>query len=145
MPKKNNITFAKPEEPAFIRKLKEQVGYKEGPTISDKTRKQEEDDQPDHDHTDPEDEKPTVVVLKDGDLTAEEADEIQRDLDLDDKTPGKFQFRKPVNKSSKGLTSSTKRARDQVETSPLKSEPTKKPKSQPKKSLLSFDDEEEEN
>lgn len=36
MPKKHNIAYVKPEEPSFLRKLKEQIGYKEGPTVDTK-------------------------------------------------------------------------------------------------------------
>lgn len=28
--------FSKPEEPAFLRKIKQRVGYKEGPTVDTK-------------------------------------------------------------------------------------------------------------
>lgn len=90
---KRNISYIKPAEPSFLRKIKEQIGYKEGPTVDTKVgqveisynlsiecalckrcyfnfKKQlsayeEEDDSID--------EQPTVVVLKPGDLTAEEA------------------------------------------------------------------------
>lgn len=33
---KRNITYVKPEEPSFLKKLKLQVGYKEGPTVDTK-------------------------------------------------------------------------------------------------------------
>ena len=151
MPKKNNITFNKPQEPEFIRKMKEKIGWKEGPTVETKLQN-EEDTEPDYDHIDPQDEKPVVVVLKEGDLTAEEAEEIQKDIDLDDKTPGKFQFRKPdkSKQQSSGLSASTKRPRDDDKDSQddkrLRQETTsKKDSSKSKqKSLLSFADEDEE-
>src|SRR5581483_1413244 len=75
------------------------------------------DDDPEDQHVEPDDEKPTVVILKDGDLTAEEAEQIQKDLDLDDKTPGKIKFRKPTTTNSKrtssdtGLNASTKKVK----------------------------------
>ena len=34
--KKHNISYIKPEEPKFLRDLKIQAGYKEGPTIETK-------------------------------------------------------------------------------------------------------------
>lgn len=34
--KKHNVSYIKPNEPKFLRKLKEQIGYKEGPTIDTK-------------------------------------------------------------------------------------------------------------
>lgn len=36
---KRNVAYIKPQEPEFLRKLKEQVGYKEGPTVDTKVRK----------------------------------------------------------------------------------------------------------
>lgn len=33
---KRNIAYIKPQEPSFLRKIKEQVGYKEGPTVDTK-------------------------------------------------------------------------------------------------------------
>lgn len=33
---KRNITYVKPNEPKFLRKLKEEIGYKEGPTVDTK-------------------------------------------------------------------------------------------------------------
>merc|ERR1711920_592818 len=65
-------SFAKPADPSFIRRIKEQMGYKEGPSLEDKmlTAAGVDDDQ------DVDGEMPTVVVLKDGDLTQEEADKL---------------------------------------------------------------------
>lgn len=34
--KKHNVSYMKPDEPKFLRELKEQVGYKEGPTVDTK-------------------------------------------------------------------------------------------------------------
>lgn len=34
--KRNNILYVKPNEPAFLRKMKQQAGYKEGPTVDTK-------------------------------------------------------------------------------------------------------------
>ncbi|XP_076225230.1 uncharacterized protein KIAA1143 homolog isoform X1 [Nomia melanderi] len=36
--KKHNVSYIKPDEPKFLRELKEQVGYKEGPTIDTKVQ-----------------------------------------------------------------------------------------------------------
>ena len=70
--KKHNISYIKPDEPKFLRELKEQVGYKEGPTIDTKREVLPEDS--DDDRDEPTEEQPVVVVLNSGDLTAEEAD-----------------------------------------------------------------------
>jgi len=34
--KRNAVMFAKPGDPAFLRRMKEQLGYKEGPSIDTK-------------------------------------------------------------------------------------------------------------
>ena len=143
MSKKSKITFNKPPEPEFMRKMKEKVGWKDdGPTVETKREIQILDDFVEE----PEDESPTVVVLTEGHLTKEEADEVQRDLDLDDKRPGKFQFKKPKESSkSTGLTaSSVKRACDATLNKSEKKMRVddKKPHS---KLLLSFCDDEEDN
>lgn len=36
MSKRNNITYIKPADPKFLRQIKEQIGYKEGPTVETK-------------------------------------------------------------------------------------------------------------
>lgn len=36
MSKRNKISYIKPREPSFIRKLKEEANYKEGPTVDTK-------------------------------------------------------------------------------------------------------------
>ncbi|XP_065570713.1 uncharacterized protein KIAA1143 homolog isoform X3 [Artemia franciscana] len=75
MSKRNNIGFSKPPEPAFIRRIKEQIGYKEGPNIDTKREVLEIDE----DFEEKEDDKPTIVVLKSGDLTQEEAEKLEKD------------------------------------------------------------------
>lgn len=91
---KRNVAYIKPDEPAFLKKIKEQVGYKEGPTVDTKVGYvrmylriqnitdflQRENLNPitDEDLEDTQDEQPTVVVLQPGDLTAEEAAEVNK-------------------------------------------------------------------
>lgn len=36
MSKRNKISYIKPQEPSFIRKLKQESNYKEGPTVDTK-------------------------------------------------------------------------------------------------------------
>lgn len=36
MSKRNNVSYIKPADPTFLRQLKEQIGYKEGPGIEAK-------------------------------------------------------------------------------------------------------------
>lgn len=63
------MAFLKPAEPAFIARMKEQAGYKEGPSVDTKREALAFDDEDSDDH---DDEQPQVVVLNEGDLTAEE-------------------------------------------------------------------------
>lgn len=36
MPKKNQVAFVRPADPKFLRLMKEQIGYSDGPTIEAK-------------------------------------------------------------------------------------------------------------
>lgn len=38
MSKRNKVAYIKPNEPSFIRKLKQEANYKEGPNIDTKVR-----------------------------------------------------------------------------------------------------------
>ncbi|XP_005187683.1 uncharacterized protein KIAA1143 homolog [Musca domestica] len=80
---KRNIAYIKPQDPSFLAKLKQEIGYKEGPNVDTKRQKLEnlEDNFSDSEEPEREDEKPLVVVLKSGDLTAQEAEEEQKRLE----------------------------------------------------------------
>lgn len=151
--KARGVSWVKPAEPSFLRKFKTDVGYKEGPTVE--TKRQEMPVLDDDSGDDREDELPQVVVLKSGDLTAEEVKKIKGDMssgaDKDDPPPsdGKILFKKPAKRSSsdkfQGITasSSKKRKSDGGE----KEEEEKKEKLGKKvknTSLLSFGGDEEE-
>ncbi|KAG9276374.1 hypothetical protein AMEX_G8686 [Astyanax mexicanus] len=149
MSKKGNVSWVKPSEPSFLRKFKNDVGYKEGPTVE--TKKQQmptfDDDSGD---SDKEDEMPQVVVLKKGDLSADEVLQIKKDKDSkkDDQPPpdGKIIFKKPEKRSSdkfEGITASSSKKKKKSEDG----EKEKESKSGVKvknSSLLSFGDDEEE-
>ena len=97
------------------------------------------EDREDHD-----DEKPVVVVLGDGDLTATEAETEMTGTDNNDDAPplpgAKIMFKKPVKRSGSKDQNDTISEEDLVAVSkPKKSKKTKKAKS-----LLSFDEDEEE-
>ncbi|XP_061393281.1 uncharacterized protein KIAA1143 homolog [Musca vetustissima] len=79
---KRNIAYIKPQDPSFLAKLKQEIGYKEGPNVDTKRQKLEnlEDNISDSDEPEREDEKPLVVVLNSGDLTAQEAEAEQKRL-----------------------------------------------------------------
>lgn len=121
-------------EPAFITKMKQQIGYKEVvPDIDSKRTGVNEGDDDDDDER--EDEKPQVVVLKSGDLTAEEAEAEMRTND-EGKIGDKIVFKKPKKDQ--------KRPNEDREERDEKVEKKKKKKSTPNKSLLSFDEDDEE-
>ncbi|KAF6202263.1 hypothetical protein GE061_004661 [Apolygus lucorum] len=74
---KRNIAYIKPKEPAFLARLKQEAGYKEGPSVD--TKKEQLPSLNSSDESDGED-QPLVVVLKPGDLTKEEAEAVVKDL-----------------------------------------------------------------
>ncbi|XP_060103471.1 uncharacterized protein KIAA1143 homolog isoform X2 [Heteronotia binoei] len=150
MSKRNQVSYVKPAEPAFLSRFKEQVGYREGPTVDTKEQLPVAED--DGDESDKEDEQPQVIVLKKGDLTAEEAMKIKREIketskatdDEPDSADGKIVFRKPSKRPSgekySGLTaSSSKKKKETKMIPPTMQNTTKQVKNS---SLLSFDEDE---
>ncbi|XP_028986333.1 uncharacterized protein KIAA1143 homolog [Betta splendens] len=114
--KPSGVSWVKPSEPSFLKKFKNDVGYKEGPTVDTKRQTMPSLDDDDS-GSDREDELPQVVVLKSGDLTAEEVKKIKGEADgdaeKDDEPPpdGKILFKKPAKRSSsdkfQGITASS--------------------------------------
>ncbi|XP_052861130.1 uncharacterized protein KIAA1143 homolog [Anopheles cruzii] len=131
MPKRN-VAFIKPEEPSFLKKMKEQIGYKEGPSVDDK-REAIENYSDDSDDEEKEDERPQVVVIKEGDLTEAEADKAFKE-----------ESEKPADLSQKIVFKSKKAKLDKADDKP-KAEQKKPRKAKDKQhSKLSFDAEDEE-
>ncbi|XP_034232962.1 uncharacterized protein KIAA1143 homolog [Thrips palmi] len=141
--RKRNVAFLKPDEPAFITRMKAAAGYKEGPTVDTKREALSFDE----DGDDYDDEEPQVVVLKEGDLTAEEASKakVEKEEGPADLTQ-RVVFKKPdkAKKTESSETpnidsSSLKKSSDKEDT---KTSSKKKLKA---KSVLSFtvDDEED--
>ncbi|CAM4703266.1 unnamed protein product [Leuciscus chuanchicus] len=125
MSKKGNVSWVKPAEPSFLKKFKNDVGYKEGPTVDTKKQQMPQCDDGDSADSDREDEMPQVVVLKKGDLSAEEVLKVKKDTkdtdsDTDEPPPtdGKIVFKKPVKRSSdkfKGITASSSKKKKKSE------------------------------
>uniref|UniRef100_A0A3B5MH05 Zgc:77056 n=1 Tax=Xiphophorus couchianus TaxID=32473 RepID=A0A3B5MH05_9TELE len=149
--KASGVSWVKPAEPSFLKKFKTDVGFKEGPNVD--TKRQAMPTPDDDSGSDKEDELPQVVVLKSGDLSADEVKKLKDEVRDGEAPPdGKILFKKPAKRSSsdkfQGITASSSkkkkkedRAGEQDEDKDRKSE--KKVKNN---SLLSFgDDEEEEN
>jgi len=134
---KGKVGFSKPPEPKFIRELKAKVGYKEPIGLDAKMGggdgeggfSGEMEDREDRD-----DEKPTIVVMKNGDLTEEEvkSEETSVKQDVVEEVPadGRIMFKKPTKRESSEKHSDTEVRQ-------------KKKKKEKAASLLSFDDEEE--
>ncbi|XP_048415854.1 uncharacterized protein KIAA1143 homolog [Stegostoma tigrinum] len=150
MSKRSNISYVKPAEPAFLRKFKEDVGYKSGPTVETK-RQQLTPVDSDSGPSDLEDEQPQVVVLRKGDLTAEEAAKVKQNAENSKKSEepepedGKHVFRKPAKRSSgdtfAGLTAtSSKKKKEERKEQTEYSNSENKPKQVKNTSLLSFED-----
>ncbi|KAL4657407.1 hypothetical protein GN956_G4228 [Arapaima gigas] len=152
MSKKGNVSWVKPAEPSFLRKFKNDVGFKEGPTVD--TKRQQlptaEDDSGDSER---EDEMPQVVVLKEGHLTAEEAKNIKAKMKTaeEEERPlpdGKILFKKPTKRSSEkiqGLFTTSSKKKKAKEAKGKEDSAQKKVKNS---SLLSFgrdEDEDEDN
>merc|ERR1711942_279283 len=112
---KRGIAYIKGEEPNFLKKFKQQIGYKEDATVEDKFRKSDQlPHGPDPDEEEKDDEKPSVVQLRATDLSAEEAEvewrRCQAEADVRTKDEegvmrgpptddqGKIRFRKPKKK-----------------------------------------------
>ncbi|XP_034260084.1 uncharacterized protein KIAA1143 homolog isoform X6 [Pantherophis guttatus] len=109
MSKKSQVSYVKPAEPAFLSRFKERIGYREGPTVD--TKREQLPASEDDSGSDKEDEQPRVIVLKKGDLTAEEVATIKEELkEVPEADPevGKIIFRKPPKRSAEenyfGLT-----------------------------------------
>ncbi|XP_013888058.1 uncharacterized protein KIAA1143 homolog [Austrofundulus limnaeus] len=143
--KASGVAWVKPAEPSFLKKFKSDVGYKEGPSVD--TKRQVMPALDDDSGSDREDELPQVVVLKSGDLTAEEAKKVKDgksaggDAEKDGEAPpdGKILFKKPAKRSSsnqfQGITVSSSKKKKSDEKMEKKETSGVKIKNQ---SLLSF-------
>ncbi|XP_017022936.1 uncharacterized protein KIAA1143 homolog [Drosophila kikkawai] len=154
----NNITYVKPQEPSFLAKLKAEIGYKEGPTVDTKRQRLETDpDREDYDsgedekRPEREDEQPQVVVLKPGDLSAEEA-QLEKQLaakelaekraDLNQPIVFKQRVKQPNVEADKSESGTSKKSGNKPENTGKKSK-SKKSKSAATTSKLSFNEDEE--
>ncbi|XP_011160423.1 uncharacterized protein KIAA1143 homolog [Solenopsis invicta] len=128
--KKHNISYIKPNEPKFLRELKEQIGYKEGPTVD--TKREALPELSDDEKEDLADEKPIVVVLNSGDLTAEEADAFNKQKEKEENDA-------PADLSKKIIFRKTKAADAASDTIVTDKPVKKKAKKEKQKAVLSFD------
>uniref|UniRef100_A0A2K5RIF6 DUF4604 domain-containing protein n=1 Tax=Cebus imitator TaxID=2715852 RepID=A0A2K5RIF6_CEBIM len=140
MSKWNQVSYVWPTEPAFLARFKERVGHREGPTIETKRIQPQLPDE-DGDHSDKEDEQPQVVVLKKGGLSLEEVMKIKAEINAaraDEELASR-----PSNEKCLGLTASSKKEEaheDETNQDSVKKNSQKQIKNS---SLLSFDNEDE--
>lgn len=128
--KKHNISYIKPNEPKFLRELKEQIGYKEGPTVD--TKREVLPEVFNDEKEELTDEKPVVVVLNSGDLTAEEVDAFKAQREKEENNA-------PADLSKKIIFRKTKVAETDSDTIPTDKPMKKKVKKEKQKVILSFD------
>lgn len=139
--KRGGVQFSRPQEPSFLRKIKEQVGYKD-PKEDVNAKRIPNQDGLDHDQEEQDEEKPTVVVLNEGDLTAEEAENLNQksEKELEESGPkdGRILFKKPVKRKpdDNNVENVTQDKCDIKSKKKKKEKPTNH-------NLLSFNDEEE--
>ncbi|XP_012054517.1 PREDICTED: uncharacterized protein KIAA1143 homolog isoform X2 [Atta cephalotes] len=127
--KKHNVSYIKPNEPKFLRELKEQIGYKEGPTVD--TKREVLPKIFDDEREELADEQPVVVVLNSGDLTAEEADAFKKQKEKENNAPADL--------SKKIIFRKTKAAETDSNTTAIDKPVKKKAKREKQKIVLSFD------
>ncbi|XP_063263188.1 uncharacterized protein KIAA1143 homolog [Prinia subflava] len=156
MSKRNQVSYVRPAEPAFLSRFKRRVGYREGPTVDTKREQLPLADDDSDNGSDREDEQPQVVTLKKGDLTAEEAMKIKQQIkealkskesdDEPEPADGKIMFRKPAKRSSEKYldfnVSSSKKMKEAKKTKREATTSQSTAKQVKNSSLLSFDDEE---
>ncbi|XP_044065351.1 uncharacterized protein KIAA1143 homolog [Siniperca chuatsi] len=158
--KASGVSWVKPAEPSFLKKFKNDVGYKEGPTVD--TKRQAMPTLDDDSGSDREDELPQVVVLKGGNLTAEDVKKIKDEMrtgggtEKDELPPdGKILFKKPAKRSSsdkfQGITASSSKKKksdgeekEKEEKKEVEKKEVKSGKKVKNNSLLSFGGDEEE-
>uniref|UniRef100_A0A915KT98 DUF4604 domain-containing protein n=1 Tax=Romanomermis culicivorax TaxID=13658 RepID=A0A915KT98_ROMCU len=159
--KKDAICYTKPEEPKFLKEIKQKLGYKEGPTVDDKRNLDKNfvsDDENDDDNVVKEkpEEQPQIVVLKEGDIDESEYKQlVKRAEATEDKRKieaGEIKFKKPIKNScdeseSKDLNDSKNSRKRQHESSGDNNSKisTKNVKPIKESRLLSFVDDLEEN
>ncbi|XP_038214869.1 uncharacterized protein KIAA1143 homolog [Zerene cesonia] len=127
MNRKRNVNFIKPDDPPFLKALKKQAGYDDRNHKFDELQNNEEDFVNDDDT-----ELPQVVVLKKGDLTAEEAEvEKERIKKFESESKADLNQRVIFKKKRKVCEAGKKGVLEE------------KSKSKKTKQLLSFADEDE--
>ncbi|XP_070494480.1 uncharacterized protein KIAA1143 [Chironomus tepperi] len=140
---KRNVAFIKPEEPAFLKRMKQQIGYQEPDTVEAKRGPIQNvgSSDEDEDYEERDDEKPQVVQLKKGDLTEQEAqriakEEAEKPADLNQRVIFKSKKKKDEIKDPADEDKSSGKSTGKSDKKSKKD----RHKEKPAKNLLSFDD-----
>ncbi|KAK6184199.1 hypothetical protein SNE40_006713 [Patella caerulea] len=143
----NKVSYVENDEPSFIKRFKERIGYKEGPNVETKRELPDFNDEDEESTGNKDDEKPTVVVLKNGDLTSEEAEQLQLQIDKEEPAHNigdKIVFKQPKKRQAEEEgDDSGEQVKKSGKTKGSKNKQKSKEKKQKKNNLLSFDEEEE--
>ncbi|KAG9437625.1 hypothetical protein HZU67_00634 [Apis mellifera carnica] len=133
--KKHNVSYIKPNEPKFLRELKEQIGYKEGPTIDTKREILPQDSN--NDEEEREEEKPVVIVLNSEHLTAKQAEAYKKKKEEEEANA-------PADLSKRIIFRKNKITEAELETA---NKPVKKKikKTKQEKVILSFNENDDDN
>lgn len=133
MNKKRNISYIKPEDPEFLKVLKRQAGY------DDKNHKFDELQNAAEDFVENEDsEQPQVVVLKEGDLTAEQAETEKKRIEKEESEAKADLTQKIIFQSKSKITDPVKNKRK------LRNPRSTSSREKKTRQLLSFGDDEQE-
>ncbi|KAL0831274.1 hypothetical protein ABMA28_002119 [Loxostege sticticalis] len=132
MNRKRQVNYIKPEDPEFLKVLKRQAGYDDKNHKFDELQNAEEDFAEDD-----ESEKPQVIVLKKGDLTAEEAE-------LEQKRIENIESNTKADLTQKVIFKSKQKPGTVQETNKRKNSSRKQKDSKKSRQLLSFDNDAEE-
>ncbi|XP_028174414.1 uncharacterized protein KIAA1143 homolog [Ostrinia nubilalis] len=132
MNRKRNVNYIKPEDPEFLKVLKRQAGYDDRNHKFDELQNAEDDFAEDD-----ESEKPQVIVLKKGDLTAEEAEVEQKKLEI-------LESNTKADLTQRIIFKTKQKSSTDKETNKRKSSNAKQKESKRSRQLLSFDNDDEE-
>lgn len=154
--RKRNIEFSRPDEPSFLKKMKAQIGYQNQDSGSIESKKSALEKAQTSDVTDREDEQPVFVIPEEANITETELNAFKEKLkdDLEpvnqiDTLNQKIVFRKPTkdkssNQGMQAVQSSSKKT-DKTDESSKLLDKRSQIKSVKNSSLLSFNEDDEEN
>uniref|UniRef100_A0A8B9SIW0 KIAA1143 n=1 Tax=Anas platyrhynchos TaxID=8839 RepID=A0A8B9SIW0_ANAPL len=144
MSRRPEVSYVRPAEPAFLSRFKRQVGHRDAPTVDTKSSSRWPDSDSEN-GSDKEDEQPQVEAMKIKKQIKEALKSGEPDGEPEP-ADGKIMFRKPAKRSSEKLldfnVSSSKKIKEGKKTEREATTSQSTAKQVKNSSLLSFDDEE---